>query len=366
VTSPETYRPLKDWLGRVVTRAAATGDAAVLRDAADALLQLTLMRYQRVVRRPHDAEFAQLAAEMTPFVAPLVVAADAALFPNGAETSEVKRMFDPGSGPVALMQQRIRESMGVAVPGITIRPVAVATPGRFTILLNESPIAVGTAGSERDDRWERCTSMLSQLESVLMRNLDAFLGIQDVVWLLADWEANGTGGEGRRELRLRAVPDDGSLARLTGVLQALVREGVPVTDLTAILRTFELVDASPDLLHRVELVRAELAGMLPGADASRRLIRVPEELERVIAGWTQRRGGKRFLALPGEAAESLRLDLGRRLAAGDGVPALVVSEAWLRPSVRRLVALEHPEVPVLSLSELPDSVLAAADWSGSL
>jgi hypothetical protein len=367
VHSPEAYRPLKNWLGRIVTRAQVAGDAVVLRDAADALLELTLRRYQLIVRRPHDKGFAHRAADMMPTVPPVVLAADAALFGEGEET-EAKRMLDPNTGPLAMMKARVKDSFGVGLPAVRVSPIEGAAPGRYTILINGVPIAAGTAGDDGSSRSHRYASMLEQLQEVLLGNLDAFLGIQQVVWLLDEWEAEDPEeADERREMRGRAVPDDESLARLAAVLQALVQEGVPLKDLSAVLGAFSAVSALPDATRRVEMIRSTMTDILPGTDASRQLIRVPHEIENVVAAWTHVRHGKRFLALPGKDAEELRVRLANTLAAATApAPALVVSEAELRPAVRKLAGLEHPAVPVVSLNELPDTVLNSTDWSGGL
>jgi hypothetical protein len=367
VDSVESYRPLKNWLGRVVTRAQASGNAAVLRDAADGLLELTLRRYQTVVRRPHDREFAGEAAEMTPTIVPVGLALDADLFPQADATDELTGLFDPHTGPFTTMQERIKEATGVTVPLPTISPVVGAATGRFTVFVNGASVATGTAGTPETPLWARYMSMVGQLEGVLLRNLDAFLGVQDVAFLLDEWESRSPAdAEQRRELRVRTVPDETSLARLAEVLRGLVREGVPVTDVTSILEALSTAPAAFDRLQRIEYARAALADSLPGADGSRRLVRVPRDVEKTVAAWTHRRRGKRFLALPGDEAGTARAALRGDLDGVDGTACLVVSDPALRPFVQKLLASEHPGVPVLSMSELPDTVLGAADWSAGL
>jgi tetratricopeptide (TPR) repeat protein len=367
IRSVETYRPLKTWLGQVVTRAKLAGNDVALSDAADALLELTLRRYQEVVRRPHDRNFAVEAAAMTPTVAPITVAADHALFPEGENTKELKRLLQ-ADGPLGAMKHRIRQSMGVFIPGISFTPLFGAPPGRFLIHVHDAPVAAGSVADDGETLTERYRAIVEYLEHILRANLAAFVRIQDVDWMLAEWEAESTSEyASRAALRVRAVPDKGALARLAAVLQGLVQEGVPIVDLGAILTAFAGTPAAADSVERIEHVRAALANVLPGTDAARPLLRVPTAVEQLVAGSIHARRGKRFLVASGKDADAARLLLGNLLDdAGDGGAALVVSSSLLRPGVRRLVAVDRPSVPVVSIDELPDAVLSSADWSRDL
>jgi tetratricopeptide (TPR) repeat protein len=408
IVSAGNYRAVKDWLGRLLTCASALGPGAQTEDTADALLTLTLRRYAPLLRRADDPEGPALTEATLPYVTPVVLQADDQLFPQGRETEQVERMLKTPDGDIARLRERVKERTGVTIPGINIRGSLELVGGRYTILLDEVPVAAGVAGpgvcfvadaeaarrldgtgtsapnplggeglwlvegaeAGQLETWDRYEYMLRHVEAVVLRNLDAYVGIQDVARLLTDWEEVGGVSDPsrseRHELRERAVATIGANVRLASVLQALVREGVPITDLGTILDTFARVDDGRGREELVEAVREALARSLPGLAASMRLVRLPPELEDAVGARIHVADGASFLALTGKEAEDVRSAL-RALAAdlGAGASALVVSDARLRPLVRRLLELDHPELPVVAIGDHPDAPLLSIEWGAA-
>jgi type III secretion protein V len=144
--------------------------------------------------------------------------------------------------------------------------------------------------------------------------------------------------------------------RLAAVSRALLREGVPLTDPKSMATEVASADDGVELPALVERVREVRAGTLPGADGSRPLVSVRHDLEDAVAQWTQRRDGKEFIALPGATLAELRSLADEQVASLEPGAALVVRPAGLRRFVRRVVELDHPEVPVLAFTELPPDV----------
>jgi flagellar biosynthesis component FlhA len=383
VATPSAYRLLKDWLGRVLTTYRADED--VRRDASTALLRLGLRRYHPLARRPLEPEAAaSITNAMTPTVPPLVLEADAgSFFPEDAQTPGVRQMLAP-EGDITQMRERIQARMGIGVPAMQLLSRPGLGAGRYSVILDGSTAAVGTLGSESmfapdleacrghglDGRvdvdpldesgpgglWlapdvdappelevlDRYQYMLRHVEAVVLRNLDAFYGIEQAAAVFA---AAG----------IVATPE--SLVRMAAVSRALLREGVPLTDPAAIAAVVAKPDADAvELPALVERVRETLAPALPAADGSRPLVSVRHDLEDAIAAWTQRRDGKEFVAIPGAKLAELRRMVDEQVAGLEPGAALVVRPRGLRRFVRRVVELDHPAVAVLAFAELPPDV----------
>jgi flagellar biosynthesis component FlhA len=138
---------------------------------------------------------------------------------------------------------------------------------------------------------------------------------------------------------------------MAAVSRALLREGVPLTDQSAIVTEVAtpLADGV-ELPTLVERVREVLA--LPGADGSRPLVSVRHDLEDAVAQCTQRRDGKEFVALPGTKLAELRHMVDEQVASLPHGAVLVVRPRGLRRFVRRIVELDHAGISVLAFSEL--------------
>jgi tetratricopeptide (TPR) repeat protein len=383
VETSDSYRLLKDWLGRVLT--AHRADEHVRRDASAAVLRLTLRLYHPLARRTLEPDAAaSITGAMTPTVPPVVLEADAdSFFPEDAETPRVREMLAP-DGDIARLRERIEAQMGIAVPPVQLLSRKGLGPGRYKAILDGSTAAAGTLGAESSFAPDlaACRSdgidgrvdvdpldesgpgglwlapgaeappglevldghgyVLRHLEAVLLGNLDAFYGIEQAAAVFA------TAG-------IDATPE--SLVRMAAVSRALLREGVPLHAQAAIAAVVAPPDsASVELPALVERVRETLAQSLPGADGSRSLVSVRHDVEDAIADATQRRDGKEFVALPSAKLAELRRMVDEQVATLEHGAVLVVRPRGLRRFVRRVVELDHPTVPVLAFTELPPDV----------
>jgi tetratricopeptide (TPR) repeat protein len=384
VKTAKAYRLLKDWLGRVLT--AHRSDEHVRQDASTALLRLGLLRYHQLERRTLEPEAAEsITNAMSPTVPPVVLEADAgSFFPEDAETPRVQQML-AADGDIAQMRKRVEARMGIEVPGMQLLSGPSLGPGRYNVILDGALAAVGTLGSEslfatdleacrrhgldgREDvdpldetqpggLWlapdveppaeleiiDRYEYMLRHAESVLLRNLDLFYGIEQAAAVFEE------------EPKMVSTPE--SLVRMAAVSRAFLREGVPLRDPRAIAAEVVKPDADAvELPALVERVRETLAKALPGADGARPLVSVRHDIEDEIARWTQRRDGKEFIAVPGEKLAELRRLVDEQVASLEPGAALVVRPRGLRRFVRRVVELDHPTVTVLAFTELPPDV----------
>lgn len=131
---------------------------------------------------------------------------------------------------------------------------------------------------------------------------------------------------------------------------------VLANNLTAILQVVEAGNAQTETRELTELVRHALRESMPGTGGWRRLIILSPELEDEIARAIQTQDGKRFLALPAAKLDDLRSSVrdGLPVEAAEWRLAIAVLTPGLRPFVRALVALDHPNLPVVAFTELPD------------
>ena len=149
------------------------------------------------------------------------------------------------------------------------------------------------------------------------------------------------------------LPDQASRFRFARVLRALVKERVSITSWEDILETVrESGLATKNESEVVRLVRLKLREYLPGNTLGSRRLPLPPETERKIAPWIWRENGKAFLSLPPEETQELLSDIRGLVDPNDKKIVLVTHDAELRPFIRRLVELEHPDLMVISQDEL--------------
>lgn len=357
----------------------------------DALLDFSRSRY-RVTRRPAgEAAGGTASNDFLPI--PILLEADAHLFPLGEYSPEVIRMIQVDIP--TMRQEKLYKPMGVLVPGVRMRASDDLTGGQYVLSLNEVQCAKGVvfAGEkfcpdaarclelgiegraaldpegQKEGAWLKESAwgeaergglqlldsyqyMILHLGILLRRNLADFMGVQetrDMLDRLIEEETD------RRTLVEKAVPDDAALVQLTHVLQQLLREGVPVRNLSNILTAFAEVNPTSELIDVIESVRAALREELPVNNGASRLIGLSEDFEAAVGRWVRQQGGKRSLAMPDDEAIQLVNALRRRLGnqAVDGL-AIIVSTPGLRPFVWRLVKEFYPSLPVSSPSELAD------------
>lgn len=355
--------------------------------------QLTLSEKRYRQSRSLSAEAIKTDDDL-PVALPILVEADARLFPLDEATPEVNRMLQVD---IPTMLQEILNSTGVNVPGVRIRSDDDYEEGTYVLSLDEVPIASGQvyahakfcpdaeqceklgiegerAANPVDDTegiwvpesfWKQAEEaglqlqdsyqfMIFHLGSLLRQHLETFLGVQEVDGMLRQWNAENE--QEKQTLLNTAVPDDGALVRLTQVLQQLVKEDVPVRNLLAILTAFAEGNAStPELILVTEKVRMALRSDLPVNKSIHRLVGLSTEFEDAVARWIHEQDGKRFLAAPGkqcnEWVDALQEFIGDQPA--DRI-TLIVGASELRPFVWRLVYNIYPSMRVSAARELMD------------
>jgi flagellar biosynthesis protein FlhA len=163
------------------------------------------------------------------------------------------------------------------------------------------------------------------------------------------------------------VPKLCSVGDVQRVLRQLLRERVPVRDLTTILEAMaDAVGVSKDADAVVEAVRAALARSVCRAyqaeNGDLRVIALSPGLEDTLAASVTRTDRGAVLAIDPERAQRLAVKLGEVLAHEEVAQPVLLCTPTLRPHLWRLFSRALPHIAVLSHTEIPPQtrVLAVA------
>jgi tetratricopeptide (TPR) repeat protein len=357
-----------------------------------AQLDLSQNRY-RQTRAPSD-DLSKKTATDFPVFTPIVVEADARLFPLHEATPEVNRMIQVD---IPAMRQELMLNTGVNIPGVRVRSNDNLDEGVYILSLDEVPMvsgrvylrekfcadyvrcneleingqvvinpADGTQGmwlpessrKQAEDAGLQLMDpyqfMIFHLGSLVGNHLESFLGVQEVDTMLAQWNADDQ--EEKRTLLTKAIPDDKALVNLAQVLQHLGKEHVPVRNLLAILTAF--AEANPNMAEVIEVtekVRLALRSDLPVNKQTQKLIGLSPEFEAVVARCVHLEDGKRFLALPFQETRELMGALSNYVGDQNADRlAIIVRTPDLRPFVWRFVYANYPSMLVSAEKELVD------------
>jgi flagellar biosynthesis protein FlhA len=163
-----------------------------------------------------------------------------------------------------------------------------------------------------------------------------------------------------------------TLGTLHRVLQRLLRERVPIRDLVSILESLgDAAEQTKDPEQLTEVVRRSLANSISrlhlDMTGSVRGVTIGPKLEAALMGLFSPRGTQQGLSLlnPDTLATLLReLNGIATTHSVEGRPLPLITPPTLRVGVRRLIEPVLPNVPVISLAELPASVnlTSVATW----
>lgn len=359
----------------------------------------------RPLSRRHSADD----ASPLPRATPIILEVDSTLYPQTSETAQIQRMQQ---SDIPQMRQRIQERTGLILPRIRLRSSGELKEGRYSISLFEQRRASGWVliGRQFCTAAERCRElgltgttalnpadkqmgvwlnsdeastaeqaglplvtaysfMLLHVEALISQNLAEFLGLDDLNQILEAWKDGGDEhvSEERGSLIAAKVQSEEARLGLLRALKGLLREGVPLVDLGAILSALDVADLLQQPDATIEKLRLALRQSLPGNEGGRTLIPLEEEFEVALKKWVWQRDGKTFLAAPAQEAERLRGAVRDRLAKDARTnPALVVNTPGLRLYVRRLLEGQFPSLPVLAASELIGNQALATGPAGNV
>lgn len=158
----------------------------------------------------------------------------------------------------------------------TLHPVS-GVSGVWLIQPGPLPDNMG-ANSEHFEPISTPQLLIHHLEMTLRQSLAFYLGPQEVTTLVHDWDAELEG------LATATASGTDAQLRLTWILQALLREQVPITRGELLLQTIREAPSSstPTDFHR--LLRNALRAQLPGPRDGDLLVMLPPELESDMVG----------------------------------------------------------------------------------
>lgn len=248
--------------------------------------------------------------------------------------------------------------LGVTLPKVVVHRISrtgtepqdentiASQHSEWRLLAYEVPLAGGLIPAEDSVR-----QLADAIQLVLRRNVGLFLGMQETNHLLT--RASGEFPDLVRET-LRALP----VARVAEILRRLVDEEVAIRNLRDILET--LADAAQrekDVGTLTELARIALKRHLSHRVAPTGHLRgvlLQPAVEELLRSALRMSGGVQQLALDPVQAGTLIKKLGSAIEIHR--PGAIVCAVDIRRQVRKLIELDHFDIPVLSYHELLPSL----------
>lgn len=213
---------------------------------------------------------------------------------------------------------------------------------------------------------EPTTMMATHLMETLKANAAELLGRQDVQQMTEMLKRSHSA------LVEEILPAKVSLGTLHRVLQRLLRERVPIRDLVTILEAIgDMAEQTKDPEVLAESARRALGNTIArlhmDAGGAVRGVTMGARLENALTNLFSPRGGTQSAALMGpDALGNALRDLNTVASAHaiDGRFAPLIVPPTLRVGVRRLIEPVMPQLPVISLAELPPNVTlsSVATW----
>ncbi|MFC0217426.1 type III secretion protein V [Pseudochelatococcus lubricantis] len=297
---------------------------------------------------------------------------------------------------VAKVRRALYFDLGVPFPGINLRLNDNLADGEYRVLVNEVPVASGSARpgyvmvreSEENLRmfdipvergqdflprtpslWvsnrylpllERAgiqvmtlsTMMTYHLAHILKTHASEFIGIQETMFLMNQMQKNF--GELVREVT-RLLP----IITITDVMQRLVSEEISIRDMRTILEalvTWGQREKDPIIL--TEHVRGALSRYVTHKfSAGQNIIPaylISKEVEDVVRGAVRQTSGASYLALSPDVHRQLIATMKRVIGDVDRhiTAPVVMAPMDIRRFMRKIIERDFPDLPVLSYQEL--------------
>lgn len=199
------------------------------------------------------------------------------------------------------------------------------------------------------------TVLVTHVKEVMKQNADELLGRQEVKELL----------EGLKEdynvVIEELIPDILQLGDVQKVLQRLLKEGVPITDLVTILETLaDYGNTTKDHETLTEYVRQALKRTITKEHMDDRntlnVLSVHPETEERLATSIQKSAQGMIPVLQPQEVTKLFDSIKKQsaLLSAQGIPFVLLTSPKIRPAVKNLLSFNFPELAVLSLNEVPN------------
>jgi type III secretion protein V len=288
---------------------------------------------------------AQLADELGVMVPPVTLTVDARLALRSYEVRLRGMALGSGQVPDGRM---LADSTPAALPaGIDAVPAEHPATGALAAWIPASAQAAVAAAGVTVHDGASCVSM--RLESLLRAYAPELVGLDETQRLL------DAASRSYPSLVREVVPRRVDTATLAEVLRRLVAEGLPIGDLRDVLEAVaRLKEPERDAAALTERVRACLKRQITSRHARGKRVEallLDSDAEEAVRGAIRQTQDGAQLALEPELADAFLQSVTRESMKG----GVIVTSSDLRRHVRRLVADEHPQLPVIAYHELlPD------------
>ncbi len=301
------------------------------------------------------------------------------------------------------LRELLYGELGVVLPGVHVRAQAPGVPSRaYRVLLAEVPLVQGAIDPERvialapaselaaqgitDVREETppgiappaCsvpreaaealreaeiqlveapTLVVLHLGEILRRQAPELVGIQEAQQLLDNLERT------HPALVQEVVPKLVSVQTVADVLRRLLAEGVPIRDLRGILEALaEWAPNERDPVMLTEYVRLGLKRLLSHQHAdpsgALRAFLLDPAIEEAVRSSVQQTAKGSYLAVEPGVSQDILTAVGGQLAQlpADEPSPVVLTSSELRRYIKRLLEVDHPQLPVLAFTELMPTI----------
>ena len=300
---------------------------------------------------------------------------------------------------VTNIRRQMAQDLGILVPPVRIRDNVELDPNEYVIRIREVIVArgevvpgqllampttddaeplPGTKGTEpvfdlpaywiqESDRpvaeargytvVDASTVIATHLNETLKQHAHEILSRQDVQELIDNLR------DSHPALIKELIPDLASIGDVQKVLQGLLREGVPVRDLPAILEAIaDGARAQATTYEIIELARTSLARAITGrfetTEGTLNVLTLSAELEQEVLDAAQQTAGQATFVLDPQTTQTILTGISEaaeRMTLSGQDPVLLVPPK-IRAALRRLLERALPHVAVLSHTELPPDV----------
>lgn len=199
------------------------------------------------------------------------------------------------------------------------------------------------------------TVLVTHVKEIMKTNADELLGRQEVKELL-----EGLKGDYNVVIE-ELIPDILQLGDVQKVLQRLLREYVPITDLVSILETLaDYGNTTKDHETLTEYVRQALKRTIvkehiDNAGTLNVLAVHPDVEERVSSSIQKSTQGSIPVLQPQEVNKLFdSISQQSAMLSAQGIPFVLLTAPKIRPAVKNLLSFNFPELAVLSLNEIPN------------
>ncbi|WP_161878926.1 flagellar biosynthesis protein FlhA [Alkalibacterium sp. MB6] len=201
------------------------------------------------------------------------------------------------------------------------------------------------------------TVLITHVKEVMKTNADELLGRQEVKELLEGIKDN------YNVVIEELIPDIMQLGDVQKVLQRLLKEAVPITDLVSILETLaDYGNTVKDSETLTEYVRQTLKRTIVkehmDAEGILHVVTVHPDTEERISATIQKSTQGSIPVLQSQEVNRLFDSINEQthLMSAQGIPFVILTTPKIRPAMKNLLTFNFPELAVISLNEIPNDV----------